>query len=218
MRAALAAERAARQGAEARASGLDAVVAHLKLLIAKLRQHRLGASAERKAKLDQLELQLEELVAAASEDQAAVLGHPGDRPEPMHRRPARRPLPAYLPRERVVIPGPLACPCCRGRLTKIGEDIIETLAVVPRSWKWFRQCASAWSAAPARRSLMSRRCSIRSQADARGRSWSPPSSEAKFGQHLPLNRQSETFAHGGSTSTSPRWRIGREPAARHSRR
>ena len=74
-------------------------------------------------------------MAAASEDQAAVLGHPGDRPEPMHRRPARRPLPAYLPRERVVIPGPLACPCCRGRLIKIGEDIIETLAVVPRSWK-----------------------------------------------------------------------------------
>ena len=66
LRAALLAERAARQEAEARASGLDAMVAHLKLLIAKLRQERFGASA-RGAKLDQLELQLE---AAASEDRA----------------------------------------------------------------------------------------------------------------------------------------------------
>ena len=68
LRAALLAERAARQEAEARASGLDAMVAHLKLLIAKLRQERFGASAERGAKLDQLELQLEELEVAVSED------------------------------------------------------------------------------------------------------------------------------------------------------
>ena len=63
LRAALLAERAARQEAEARASGLDAMAAHLKLLIAKLRQERFGASAERGARLDQPELQLEELNA-----------------------------------------------------------------------------------------------------------------------------------------------------------
>jgi len=62
LRAALVAEQLARRKAEARASGAEAMVAHLKLLIAKLRHDRFGASSERGRKLlDQLELQLEEL-------------------------------------------------------------------------------------------------------------------------------------------------------------
>jgi transposase len=60
--AALVAERQARQEAEARATGAEAMVAHLKLVIAKLRRERFGPSAERGSQLlDQLELQLEEL-------------------------------------------------------------------------------------------------------------------------------------------------------------
>jgi hypothetical protein len=47
----LAAKRAARQEAEARASGAEAMVAHLKLVIAKLEHHRYGASSERGRKL-----------------------------------------------------------------------------------------------------------------------------------------------------------------------
>jgi transposase len=44
-------------------------VAHLKLLIAKLKHDRFGASSERGSKLiDPLELELGELVTAASED------------------------------------------------------------------------------------------------------------------------------------------------------
>jgi transposase len=59
LQAALVAERSARQEAEARASGAEAMVAHLKLVIAKLRRERFGPSAERSSKLlDQLELQL----------------------------------------------------------------------------------------------------------------------------------------------------------------
>ena len=71
LRAALSAAELARQEAEARATGAEAMVAHLKLLIAKLRHDRFGASSERSRKLiDQLELELGELVAAASEDAA----------------------------------------------------------------------------------------------------------------------------------------------------
>jgi transposase len=44
-------ERAARQQAEARASGAEAMVAHLKLLIAKMKRERFGQSAERGRKL-----------------------------------------------------------------------------------------------------------------------------------------------------------------------
>jgi transposase len=63
----LTAERAARQQAEARASGAEAMVTYLKLLIAKMKRDRFGQSAERRRKLlDQLELQLEELEASAT--------------------------------------------------------------------------------------------------------------------------------------------------------
>jgi hypothetical protein len=64
-KATLLAERAARRESEARASGTEAMVAHLKLLIAKMKRDRFGASAERGRKLlDQLEMQLEELETA----------------------------------------------------------------------------------------------------------------------------------------------------------
>jgi transposase len=46
-----------------------------------------------------------------------------------------RPLPDHLPRERIVYPAPSACLCCGGTLREIGEDVTETLEVVPRQWK-----------------------------------------------------------------------------------
>ncbi|HEX8885177.1 MAG TPA: transposase, partial [Noviherbaspirillum sp.] len=71
LRAALEAERLARREAEARASDAEAMITHLKLLIAKLKRSKYGASSERGRKLiDQLEFELGELVAAASEDAA----------------------------------------------------------------------------------------------------------------------------------------------------
>jgi hypothetical protein len=45
LKAAFLAERAARREAEARASGAEAMVAHLKLLIAKLKRERFGSSS-----------------------------------------------------------------------------------------------------------------------------------------------------------------------------
>src|ERR1039458_5189776 len=71
LKAALLAERSARREFEARASGAEAMVAHLKLLIAKMKHDRFGVSAERGRRLlDQLELQLEELETATTEDAA----------------------------------------------------------------------------------------------------------------------------------------------------
>ncbi len=52
------------------------------------------------------------------------------------KRPARKPFPDYLPRERVVVAAPANCPCCgSSKLSKLGEDVTETLEVVPRKWK-----------------------------------------------------------------------------------
>ena len=70
------------------------MVAHLKLLIAKLRREQFGQSSERGRKLlDQLELQLEEAAASAAEDEAAAAagrGHDGRRRSPAESRCGRR--------------------------------------------------------------------------------------------------------------------------------
>ena len=59
--------------AAARASGAEALIAHMKLVIAKLRREQYGQSSERGRKvLDQLELQLEELEAETSENAVAA--------------------------------------------------------------------------------------------------------------------------------------------------
>jgi transposase len=220
LRAALAAEREARVAAEARATGAEAMIAHLKLVIAKLRHDKFGASSERGRKLlDQLELELGELVATAAEDAARadlaeVKGSP--RPEgPPRRKPSRGPLPAHLPRERVVLPSQSACPCCGGKLSKLGEDVTETLEVIPRSWRVIQTVRERHSC---------RSCEAVTQPPApfhpiaRGRAG--PSLlamilEAKFGQHLPLNRQAETYAREGvelSVSTIADW-VGTSAAA-----
>jgi len=211
LRAALAAALLARREAEARASGAEAMVAYLKLLIAKLRHEQFGASSERGRKLlDQLELQLEEVQAACAEDEAALDPEMEGLParKPIRRRPVRGPLPAHLPRERVVIPGPTSCPCCQGKLSKLGEDVTETLEVVPRHWKVVQTV---------RERMACRACDTVSQPPApfhpiaRGRAGPELLAtilEAKFGQHLPLNRQSETFAREGielDVSTMADW-------------
>src|SRR2546429_8539175 len=100
LQTALYAERAARQQAEARASGAEAMVAYLKLLIAKMKRERFGQSAERGRKLlDQLELQLEELEASAAEDGVAAntaLPEPRTVRSFSRQKPVRAPLPAHL--------------------------------------------------------------------------------------------------------------------------
>jgi transposase len=61
-----------------RATGAEAMIAHLKLVIAKLRHDKFGASSERGRKLlDQLELELGELVATVAEDAARAEGQAG---------------------------------------------------------------------------------------------------------------------------------------------
>ena len=140
------AERAARIEAEALAaratavsSGTEALIARLKLEIEKLRRELYGSRSERKARLlEQMELQLEDLEADATEDElaAAQASHATVVKSFERGRPSRKPFPQHLPRERVVIAAPENCPCCGStRLSKLGEDVTETLEVIPRQWK-----------------------------------------------------------------------------------
>ena len=118
--------------AQATASSADALIARLRLEIEKLRRTLYGARSERKERLiDQLEMQLEDAEADATEDElAAERSAPSTLVKSFERkRPARKPFPEHLPRERVVIAAPTNCPCCGStKLSKLGEDVTETLA------------------------------------------------------------------------------------------
>jgi transposase len=178
-----------------------AMIIHLKLLIAKFNREKFGQRSERSARLvNQLELQLEELEASATEDDLAAEAAAKTTKVAAftRKRPARKPFPAHLPRERVVEPGPTSCACCGGtRLSKIGEDITETLEIIPRQWKVIQTVREKFSC---------RDCESIGQAPAPfhviPRGWAGPSLLAmmlfeKFGQHQPLNRQAERYAREG---------------------
>jgi transposase len=208
LRAALAASEAradamAAEAARARAvaSGSEAVIVTLNLEIEKLRRALYGQRSERRARLlDQLELQLEELEATAGEDDLAAeraAARAGTAPPPI-RRPSRKPFPAHLPRERVVIEAPCACAACgSGRIVKLGEDVTETLEVVPRSWKVIQTVREKYTC---------RDCERITQPPApfhpTPRGWAGSNLLAtilfeKFGQHQPLNRQAERYRREG---------------------
>src|ERR1700687_355357 len=91
--------------------GAEALIEHLQLVIAKMKRERFGPRSERSQRLiDQMELQLEELAAAAGED-AAKAESAGIRVEGFTRRRAtRRNFPDHLPRRRIVHPAPTSCP------------------------------------------------------------------------------------------------------------
>ena len=202
-------ERAARLEAEARVRQAEAELSstrleieRLKLLLAKARREQYGRSSERGAKLiEQLELQLADLEEhAAEEETAAEIAEPRKRASPSGdstRKPARRPLPANLPRERIVYPAPCVCPECGGPVRKLGEDVTETLECEPRRWKVVEhvrekvscRCCEAISQPPAP-----------SYPIARGRAGPNLLAlvlAAKYGQHLPLTRQSAIYAREG---------------------
>nr|WP_244541360.1 IS66 family transposase [Rhizobium tibeticum] len=202
------AERAARREAEAIAaraqavnSHSDALIARLRLEIEKLKRDIHGSRSQRKARLlEQMELQLEELEADAGQDElAAEMAARSSTVRAFERkRPSRKPFPEHLPPERVVIAPPSSCPCCgSAKLSKLGEDITETLEVIPRQWKVIQTVREKFSC---------RECEKIAQPPApfhvTPRGFAGPNLLAmilfeKFGQHQPLNRQSERYAREG---------------------
>ena len=204
------AQRQALSAAELRATAAESeaqyralLIEKLKFTIRKLRHDRFGQSSERGALLDQLELQLADLEADAAQAETMAQMAPAASVKITgvsfeQRRPARRPLPEHLPRERIVYPAPPACTCCGGTtLRKIGEDVTETLELRPRQWKVIQHVREKFSC---------RACEAISQPPApshpiaRGRAGPKLLAHilfSKYGLHLPLNRQSAVYAREG---------------------
>jgi transposase IS166 family protein len=112
--------------AQADLSSTQALISYLKLEIEKLRRQLYGTGSKRKARLlEQMELQLEELEATATEDELSAEQAAAQTQTVksfQRRRPSRKPFPAHLPRERVVIPAPESCPCCGYSLSTTAES------------------------------------------------------------------------------------------------
>src|SRR3984885_8761200 len=185
--------------ARAKLSGAEALIEHLQLVIAKMKREMFGPRSERSQRLiDQLELQLEELAAERGEAAATAEASGVEVAGFTWRQARRRDFPDHLPRRRIVHAAPTSCPCCGGtRLSKIGEDVTETLDVIPRQWFVTQHVREKFSC---------RSCEKITQPPAPfhviARGFAGPSLLAmilvdKYANHQPLNRQSEQYQREG---------------------
>ncbi|HEX3995165.1 MAG TPA: IS66 family transposase [Acetobacteraceae bacterium] len=184
-------------------SGLRAENEKLRAMLETLKRTLYGARSERRAADEaQLALGLGDLSAlpVEPEPEAATAAGQGQ-PKPLRPKAARNigGLPNHLPREDVVIePESDTCPCCQGKLHRIGEDVSETLDIVPaiirvkrirRPKYGCRACESAVVQAP---------------APPRPVDGGLPTAAllahiavSKFAWHLPLHRQTQMLAGHG---------------------
>jgi len=168
----------------------DLMIEQLKHQLAGMRRHRFGASSET---LDQLQLTLEDgEVGQAAEAAAGADRGPAFDPEPKG-QPKRKPLPAHLPRnEEVLSPGD-ACGHCGGKLKKLGEDVTEELEYVPGRFVVNRivRPRMACSCCETMHQAV-----LPSRPIERGRPGPGLLAHvlvSKYGDHLPLYRQSQIF-------------------------
>jgi transposase len=172
----------------------------LRQIIKELQRHRFGRRAESLPE-DQLLLGLEEA------EQVEAAGHAEEEardPEARDKRTRKRranrgTLPAHLPRiESVVDVDDTSCPCCRGALHRIGEDVSERLDVVPAQFRVIvtrrpkyacRACEEIVVQAPAPARLVEG--GIPTEATV------AHVLVSKYADHLPLYRQAQIYARQG---------------------
>lgn len=181
-------------------------IEHLKLVIEKYRRMIFGRKSEKLASaLGQLEFRLEELETAQAADEAAQQTAEAAQPssaggEPKRRaaRPRRKPLPEDLPREVIThLPECDCCPDCGAALRQFGEDVSEQLERIPATYKVIRHVRPKFACTGCDRV-------VEAPAPARpiDRGLAGPGLLAhvlvsKYGDHLPLYRQSEIYAREG---------------------
>jgi hypothetical protein len=111
----------------------ESEIERMKLLILKLKRLQFGRKPEKiDRRIEQLELRLEELEAAEAEAAPAPGSVSEALLEALRRKPARRELPAALPRATVVqAPAETSCPDCGGALRQArAKPLVEAL----RAW------------------------------------------------------------------------------------
>ena len=118
--------------------------------------------------------------------------------EKVAKKPARRPLPAELPREvETISPKQEACPDCGGMLRPLGEDVSEVLEYVPARFKVIRTVRPKLSCACCTRIVQEPAPHRPMDKGLAGPGLLAHVLVAKYADHLPLYRQSEIYARSG---------------------
>jgi transposase len=172
-------------------------IAHLKLIIEKLRRTIFGKKSEKiVVQLEQLELHLEELESSQAEKEAAV--ERITQIEEPKARPRRKPLPEHLPREVIThLPQGDCCPDCGSQLRQFGHDVTEQLEYIPESFKVIRHVRPKFACSGCDRVVEAPAPSRPIERGLAGPGLLAHVLVSKFADHLPLYRQSEIYARQG---------------------
>jgi len=141
---------------------------------------------------------LEELQTSQAENSVGkTTARPNTAEQPVN-VPARRPLPAHLPREtRKYLPKQESCPDCGGALKPLGEDVSEVLDYVQVRFKVIRQVRPKLACAGCDRIVQAEAPSRPIERGMAGPGLLAHVLVSKYGDHLPLYRQSEIYAREG---------------------
>ena len=178
----------------------DAEIDRLQHIIVAMQRHRFGKKAET-LPTDQLLLALEDVEQIEAEGLAREEAADETKREARARtrRTNRGSLPAHLPRfERLVDIADKTCPCCRGMLHVMGEDVSERLDIIPAQ---FRVIVTR------RPKYACRACEevvVQAPAPPRLIEGGIPTEDtvahvlvAKYADHLPLYRQAQIYGRQG---------------------
>jgi transposase len=178
----------------------EAEIERLRQIIKELQRHRFGRRAESLPE-DQLLLGLEEAeqVEASGHAEEDAADRMAREARARQRRANRGALPDHLPRiEQVVDLDDRTCPCCRGLLHLLGEDVSERLDVVPAQFRVIvvrrpkyacRACGQGVLQAPAPARLVEG--GLPTEATV------AHVLVGKYADHLPLYRQAQIYARQG---------------------
>ena len=191
-------------------------IERLKIQLARLRRWKFGRSSEQlELAITQIEMTLEALTAVTPQPAQTPVGLVPAK-SPTRHRPARRALPAHLPRETLVhqadevIQG-CQCAACGGTLRKLGEDVAEVLELVPASFKVVRHVREKHACRGCSRIVQAAAPTRPIERGLAGPALLAHVINSKYGHHLPLYRQSEIYARAGMSldrSTLAQWVAG----------
>ena len=192
--AALAARSTALEAAEARLIAQKLELEKLRFEIACLKRMKYGRSSEQlDAQITQMQLTLEDLEASLAEKPEHLRPIPKDPPV----KPARRALPAHLPREELVHENACTCPTCGGELRRLGEDVSEMIEYVPGRYKVIRHVRPKLSCAACQKIVQAAAPSRPIARGLAGPGFLAHVLVSKYADHLPLYRQSQIYAREG---------------------
>lgn len=187
----------------------DEEIERLGRIIRDLQRLSFGARSE-KMDPDQLALALEDVEQELAAAEARVSTPAQNAAMAAKRRANRGSLPAHLPRvEQVIDVEDKTCPCCRGALHRIGEDVAERLDMVPATFRALvtrrpkygcRSCEEVVVQAPAPSRLI--------EGGMPTEATVAHVIVGKYADHLPLYRQAQAYARRGvvlDRSTLAHW-------------